>query len=796
MYFKILKKDIKRKKTMTIIIMVFVMLSAMFIASSVNNLLVALNGTSYYFDKAGIKDFIIATMRESKEADSTNDDQIDSFLAENENVDAYTKDECLYMSKSNLRIAGKAVDVSSSMICMPYNIKQQKFFTENNEEITNMKDGTIYVPRTFLNDNNLKKGDIITLKTANGFSRDFEILGIHKDAFLGSELMGTKRYLFSENDFNDMVESSGLPYGYIFSADINNYDTFVKQYNTNGFNSLFADGQSMLKLAYIMDMIIAAVLLLVSICLIIISVVMLRFIITFTVNEDYKEIGIMKAIGLADKSIRKLYTVKYFAIAIVGSLLGLAGSFPFGNMMLKQVTENMILPDNGSYALIQAVMCVIVALVITALAFACTGKIKKLTPLDAIRSGNNGERFKQKGIMSLAKSKTKPTTFMALNDILNELRKYITLLITGVVGMWLVIMPVNSINTLSSSKVAQWFSLQECDLWVIEDDKISDLMVAGQKSGYEDYLEDIKEKIEAAGIKVDKTFTEVIFNIKITHGEDAMNSFALQSINTDVEKYMYEEGYAPKYENEVALAYTTSKKVHAKVGDTVLIDTGYGDKEFIVSGLYQTMNNMGEGIRFFPTAKIDYKLASGGFGVQVRFDKSYTAEEKKGFQDKIKELYSGANVQTMEEFINSMLGGIADKLQPLKVLILIVVITICVLVVVLMQKMFLIRERGEMGMLKAIGFSNASIIAWQTKRITIVTFIGMLIGTLTATPFSQITSGQVFKIMGASKIQFVINPVEVYCIYPLIVFAAIIIVCILTMLSVKRINVQDMNQSE
>lgn len=39
MYLQILKKDIKRKVTMNIILFLFVLLSSMFISSSVNNIL-------------------------------------------------------------------------------------------------------------------------------------------------------------------------------------------------------------------------------------------------------------------------------------------------------------------------------------------------------------------------------------------------------------------------------------------------------------------------------------------------------------------------------------------------------------------------------------------------------------------------------------------------------------------------------------------------------------------------------------------------------------------------------------
>ena len=95
-----------------------------------------------------------------------------------------------------------------------------------------------------------------------------------------------------------------------------------------------------------------------------------------------------------------------------------------------------------------------------------------------------------------------------------------------------------------------------------------------------------------------QTFTEVIMRHKVTLGDKSFKSLSLQGIGTNAEEYDYIEGRAPQYDNEVALANATREAISAEVGDTVTINIGDEDVEFIVSGFYQTMNNMGEGIRF------------------------------------------------------------------------------------------------------------------------------------------------------------------------------------------------------
>ena len=66
MYLNILKKDLKSKKTMNMILLVFIILATMFVASGLNNVFTVMNGTDYYLDKAEIGDFVALSARMRK----------------------------------------------------------------------------------------------------------------------------------------------------------------------------------------------------------------------------------------------------------------------------------------------------------------------------------------------------------------------------------------------------------------------------------------------------------------------------------------------------------------------------------------------------------------------------------------------------------------------------------------------------------------------------------------------------------------------------------------------------------
>lgn len=797
MYSKILKKDLKRKKSMNFILLLFIFLATTFIATSLNNLSVVMNGVNYFMEISGVQDYLIITMGGGTDGSSQNEQNMEEFLDQQKDVEDYDVDEILYLADYHLEPdSGKEFESHSTNSISCYKIRQQKFFDEKNREITQMKSGTIYLSRKAFEENDLQAGDRISIHAGNGYRKTFTIQGYCKDVFLGSDMMSLQRFIVSEEDYREMADRSDFPSGKIYSVRCDDVTSFKEEFDNTGLMSMFSGDQSWIQKTYIMDMVIAAVLLLVSLCLVIISLVMLRFMILFTVNEDYQEIGIMKAIGIRDGGIRKLYLVKYFLIAVCGAVPGFLISIPFSNLLLAQVTQSIVIPSGRQGLWRTFCTSVLVVLIVVFCGYLSTGKIKKFSPMDAIRSGNNGERFKRKGLLHLAGSRWNDTTFLAGNDVISELRKYMVLLITSIVGVWLVIMPVDTINTLCSERIVRWMGVVDSDIYLVDDGKSNELICSGKRQNYYDYLEEIKTSLQKEQIDVSRVIMDVMFRVKIRHDDISYTSFSLQGLGTETDEYFYDDGTPPKYANEVAITHVIAQKLHVGIGDTVWIYTGKEEKPFVVTALYQSMNNFGEGIRFPEEVEIDYSFSGGNFGVQIVLEERPDGEEYQALLSKMEKIFPKAKIYSVVDYIQTMLGGISDKIESFKILILTIVLVINILVVVLMQKMFLIRERTQVGMLKLIGFSDASVICWQTKRIMMVLFAGILLGTITATPFSQLTSGKVFQMMGASRIEFEINPLEVYVVYPIILFVVTVLACMITMLKVRKTSAIAILQEE
>ena len=65
MYLNILKKDLKRKRAMNIIILLFIVLATMFVSSSVNNIINVTSALDNYFEMANMPDYLVVTMNKT-----------------------------------------------------------------------------------------------------------------------------------------------------------------------------------------------------------------------------------------------------------------------------------------------------------------------------------------------------------------------------------------------------------------------------------------------------------------------------------------------------------------------------------------------------------------------------------------------------------------------------------------------------------------------------------------------------------------------------------------------------------
>lgn len=789
MYLQILKKDLRRKKTMNIILLIFIILAATFIACSANNMVSVTTALDSFFDKAEVPDYWFCT-KGKKEVE-----KYEHFAKENQYD--FRQQVFIQIDPKNVKVntgkrEGEKFQYSNS-VCMSQLKDSAKLFDKNDKVIEEVKKGEIYLTADLFHNspNHFKIGDEITI-TDSGKTRTFHIKGSMKDAMFGSSMLGKTKFLVSGEDYRYFNEENA---GKFYSVMTYTEDgKFLERFNKLELNMFFSVNRSGLRVLYIMDMVTAAVMLVVSICLILISMVILRFTINFTMSEEFREIGVMKAIGICNPKIRGLYITKYFAVSMVGGITGFFLSIPFGKLLLQKLSQNIILPGSSNY-FINLVCAFSVVVIVLLFCYFCTGKIKRFSPIDAIRNGENGERYSRKGIIHLNKSRFPAVLFLACNDILSNIRRFAAMLVIFTLGILLIIIPINTINTLKSDKLLSWFSMAECDHVISMEQLLN--TDSNNLALVEDTLEEVKGKLSGKGIKAD-VFQEIMFRMNISYKGKRMSSLSNQGVGgVTTDMYTYLEGSAPQNNNEVGISHIVSDTVGAKIGDTVVIRNGETERQYMVTAIYQTMNNMGEGIRFYQEEELDYTYAAGSFGIQIKYKDNPDKKELEERKEILKDFFPDVKVFTPGEYVGHMIGGdVITKIQDIKYLILAIILCINTLVTVLMVKSFLTKEKGEIAMLKALGFQNISLVVWQALRIGLILFFATILATLFSTPLSQVSIGPVFRIMGAQNITFEIIPLEVYVLYPLVVLCVTILAGIMTATQIRKISTSEASRAE
>ena len=69
MFYRILQKDLKHKRGINVILFLFMILATVFVASSVNNILVISNATNYCMEKGKIADKYVSAFESEEEKD-------------------------------------------------------------------------------------------------------------------------------------------------------------------------------------------------------------------------------------------------------------------------------------------------------------------------------------------------------------------------------------------------------------------------------------------------------------------------------------------------------------------------------------------------------------------------------------------------------------------------------------------------------------------------------------------------------------------------------------------------------
>lgn len=796
MFLRILKKDLKRKKGINIILFLFMIIATVFVASSVNNILVVSNASEYCMNKGNVPDKYVVAY------ESENQPHIDTFLDSCEYVEDYSKNSAVMISQNNIKSfggkEGSEYNTAGTIMVQPQWQKHMKIFDYEGNEFT-INDGEIALQKKEMDNNGLKIGDKMVFKFGDK-EMTFTIVKAVKDPGFGGDFVGMTRLFMSDADYKEITDT-GIQICYNYCIDNSDNDVFTKEMNKQGFNIIVAIDKSMFSFSYVMSMITAGLLIVVGVCLIIISFLILRFTIVFTLQEDYKEIGIMKAIGIKNGMIKNIYLVKYFMLVALASIIGFFISIPVSDAMLKGVSKSMLM-ESGSANIGINILCALgVMMLVLSLCYLSTNRLKKYSAIEAIRSGQTGERFSKKSAFSLHRHKTISTPlFMAINDIFSNIKRYVVLLLTFAIGTIVIILPLNTLSSMGSKEMAKNFAMDtESDFYIGSDslNEKEDENILINRNFIENRITQLTAEMKDKGYDCElNTLVFYSFSFYTDNPDEVTQIMVMQPVASDGSYIELVEGKTPVLENEIALSENQLDRLGITVGDTVHMRVNGETKDMIVTASYQNYMQMGES--GFINSVIDYSdlVVSGCWNYQGKISNIDNKDSKDNIVEELSNTFPKYKFYDMDGAMGVQLGGTVEQISNIKYVILAVICLVNLLITVLMMKIFLISEKGQVAMLRSIGFTNNAIRRWQVYRIGIILVLSVIIGILFSIPLNSIALKPIFGMMGATHMHIQVNVFETYIIYPLILLVVIVTAAYVSSRSIKKLNIMEINNVE
>lgn len=770
---RILLKDLTRNKVVTITLFIFILLASMLVSSSINIIIELTNSMTSLFQKSHTPHYVQMYSGKLQQK------EIDKFSSKTPYIKKQQTSELLNINGANIFLGNKVENQANSVLENSFTKQNDKFdfLLDMDNQIMQIKDGEIGVPVYYMKQSNLKIGD--TIKIINGnFFMEFTIKDFIRDSQMNPSLVTSKRFLISDNDWNTLKSNIGESEYLIefILDDINKISEFETLYQST---KLPQTGTSVTYSIYkllnsLSDGIVITIIILISILLITISILCLRFTLITTIEEDYREIGVMKAIGIKNGNIQNLYLIKYLLIASFASFLGYILSLFIGPLFTKNIYIYMGAIDKTIFSiLVPFIGSVLVFLSVVFFCKVILKKFKKISVVNALRGNRSTNSVKYGFSFQIHKNKiTNTNILLGLNEVLKKITVYGLLCFVYTICIFIMIVPTNFLNTIKSPEFITYMGAGKSDIRI-------DLPQTKQTKHL---FNSILEKINVDNdVKKYASFTTSSYKIRNKDGK--IENIKIENGNFRTFPLTYVKGSAPMKENEIALSVINANELEKSIGDNLSIFLK--DKELIltVSGIYQDITYGGK------TAKAMLPSSEDNILWHIV---NLNLKPGVNVADKLKQYsinYYPAKITDMNNYTSQTLGSVISQLRLVIKLAVVISIAISSLITAMFFKMLIAKDTPQTAIMFSLGFSTKDIRIQYITRALLILIIGTVLGVIMANTLGQKISGLLLS--GISNLQFVINPLIVYVLYPSVLILTVLTTIIVISRAINKIKIMS-----
>ena len=502
----------------------------------------------------------------------------------------------------------------------------------------------------------------------------------------------------------------------------------------------------------LMQNMIAAILMAFSLVIAVISMIIIYFRITNSVEQNITNIGALKALGYTSSQIRKSMILEFAFTAMIALGVGVFGSYMVLPVFEKSMRSSSAVVWEVVFS--PAALIVTIILILGTVVFVSslsTRNITKLDPVMALRFGINDHSFK-KNHAPVEKTPGPLTWIMALKSLIGNTKQNIILMVVTI-----------SIGAVTAFSAFLFYNCvyDPMHLYKMLKFQAGDVMLNMKEEDIGLY-NDLAKLPEVEDIWwIDNTQMNV----------EGYSVYAYIADDwSDVPDVNILDGRCPKYDNEIAIGGVLSKITGHGIGDEVTVAIGKNEKRYIITGIEQDSDNMGKDISMTSDGArhLDYQVSRNIYNINV---KNHSLENAKSIVKKADDMF-GNKVDSYFNVIEALKSGEESVIiiaAGIVLLMIIISIAVIVLSMNLLVKTLIIKKQKEIGIKKAVGFSSGQLrtelVLSMLPQITVGATIGALIGisgsnrmlALLLTAVGVVKSNmEVFPWMGVASVLFAV----------------------------------------
>ncbi|MBP5491903.1 MAG: FtsX-like permease family protein [Clostridiales bacterium] len=713
--FFIAKNNIKKHRGEVAILFLLIYLAAVLLFCSLSLMLSGEAAIKASDEKYHYSDLLVFSTREM-------DEDIDGEVQKIANLPDTECAEAVPVINWNVDYyyGGKSPEESTSSQFYITDCTKPTQLNSFSEEFSDLKDNEIVIP--YFLKASIKVGDTIHFKSGNR-TIDFVVKGYLEHLYFATSMNVSGYYCLVSHDSYTMIENCVTPdlCGHFINCkakegvDIDDYDKAVQRVY-EGTKTPTTIARPLMEYATLaLSDITSALVAIFTVILVGLALIIMHFSIKNFIEMNIQNIGLLQATGYSAKALRFSCILEEMLICGMATLVaigtGLLVTTPLNSlgcaMMGLSGYSGISLP-----ALITTLVSIPLMVFLGTLL--ASRSYKKLTVLESLRSGIANHNFK-KNHFALDKTNLPLDLALAGKQLFGTAKKTIfTALIFAVLAF----------ACVDGFTLFQNFGLDQEPLLRLIGFETGDVQAVVY--AHPEIVDELRKDSRVDRVLLQTT----LMNVEITSATES------KSVSVDVfdkpKELEYEyllEGHLPEKENEIVMTVSNAKKLNVKVGDVVNIApvAGGDSLAFTVCGIDQKINYSGNKallsesgvLRIYPEHRYEQAIIYLKDGIAPR-----------AFKDEWAAKYPTDAFMLVQDIIGTTIDSLVGAMCSICVIFVVLTCFVVILTEILLTRSQLIRERTELGVSKALGYTSGELVRRTILGTLPVAIIGVSIGAL------------------------------------------------------------------